>query len=106
MACGADGTSAAAPKIRGTEHRSTEQRGDNRRRLTCWQVLADRDVGQLEIIHYCYWNTSRVEHLPVQQMQVGIPKLAPVISFLRHCPAPVMINSGIAAAEATRMMTI
>ena len=36
----------------GAEHRSAQQRGDDRRRSIGRNLLADRDIGEFEIIHY------------------------------------------------------
>ena len=48
----------------------------------------------------------RTYHLPIEEVQLGVQRpISPIICAARHCPAPVMIKSGIAAIAAARMIT-
>jgi hypothetical protein len=68
--------------------------------------VAYGDFGELKILHYCDGNTVYVEHLPVKQMQLDVqPPIRLIVCVGSHCPAPVMIKSGIAAIAAARMIT-
>jgi hypothetical protein len=47
-----------------------------------------------------------VEHLAVEEVQLGVqPASCLTVATPSHCPAPVMIKSGIAARAAARMIT-
>jgi hypothetical protein len=47
-----------------------------------------------------------VEHLPVEEVQLRIQISGTlIVAGGTHCPAPVMIMSGIAATAAARMIT-
>src|SRR5215216_2362721 len=90
----------------GAKHGTAQQCGDERRRSACWNLLTDENIGEFKIIHHCDGNPVRVVYLPVEQVQMGVdPSNSLIIWLGRHWPAPVMINSGIAAIAAARMIT-
>ena len=76
------------------------------RRSVDRNLLANRDIGELKIVHDGHRNTVDVEHLAVEEVQLGVQPASSLILATRcHRPAPVMIKSGIAARAAARMIT-
>jgi hypothetical protein len=93
-------------KDSGGKDRTAEQCGNDRRRSADRNLLANGDLGELKIVHHCRRNTVDVEHLTVEEVQLSVQPASSFILFFRgHCPAPVMIKSGIAASAAARMIT-
>jgi hypothetical protein len=96
----------APAKDAGGKDRTAEQCGNHGRRSVDWDPLADWDVGKLQIVYNRHRNTVGVEHLAVEEVQLGVqPASCLIVATPSHCPAPVMIKSGIAAKAAARMIT-
>ena len=73
---------------------------------------AELNAQQLHVIHDADKRAVVIEQLAVQQMQACIEQpcarrrgVGKLIGRTRHWPAAVTIISGIAASEASRMMT-
>jgi hypothetical protein len=97
-----------------TENSGTEAgTADDRRHLWSRRTGRQRrvvgDVGELEIVDSGERHAMDVDHLPVEQMQPGVVHglIFVRVRWIRepHCPPPVMIMSGMAATETTRMIT-
>ena len=74
--------------------------------------IAELNARQLQVIHDADWRAVVIEQLAVLQMQACIEQpcarrrgVGKLIGRTRHWPAPVTIISGIAASEASSMMT-
>ena len=94
--------------------RTGEDRRDRRRGGSRLDARAELDAVQLEVVGGGHGHVVAIEHLPIEDVQVGIEHLScrrrrgirlEGVVVLGHAPAPVTMSRGMAAIAAARMMT-